>query len=237
MVALLTFFLFFTTVFSQARGFGAEKGGQSARDTVKILLRLDFQDGFPDDLKNDLSFRDALLSGFKQLGKRQDKVFRLINEDDHPVLPDFILSFSIFNFAVGNEKSDKSMRFAEVKNIRTVFDRDAGEHKRDDIDYAADVTHVKNSVDCSISVLMMIRRFTDSSRLFNKVFNERFFWENEYVTYKGDKQALSEKEVQLSKNRQKNTPGQKILFGELMKIANNDISAELGVFFHGEKGF
>jgi hypothetical protein len=215
----------------------ADPASNYSGDSLTLLVRLEYPGAFPDDLRKSSFFMEQLASDFKQRGKKEHKYFQLLREADSSVHYDLVLRFSFYAFTVGDEKSDQSMRLATMKKMETVFDRDAEQHKRQDVDYTADVTHIKRSVDCSISVIMTISRPGDDPAIFDKVFNEKYTWENEYLTFKGDQEALSKDELQLSRNRRQDTPSQKNLYKELLRICYKDVAAEFDSFFKEKKGF
>ncbi|MFI5133609.1 MAG: hypothetical protein ACHQEB_04695 [Chitinophagales bacterium] len=180
---------------------------------------------------------EQLASDFKQRSKKERKYFRLLGEEDSAAHYDLIFNFLFYRFFVSDEKSDQSVRLATMKKIETVFDRESMEHKRQDVDYNADVTRTKKSVDCSTSLAMKISRFSDDTTIFNKSFDEKYIWENEYLTYKGDKEALTREELELSKSRPQDTPSQKNLYKELLKACFKDIAGELDSFLKEKKAF
>lgn len=217
--------------------FPASPAENYSGDSLTLLIRLEYPDDFSGDLRKNSFFMEQLVADLKQRGKKEHKYFQLFTEEDSSVHYDLVFHFSFYAFTIGDEKNDQSMRLATMKRIETVFDRDDMQHKRQDVDYSADVTHVKRSVDCSISVVMTISRPVDNAALSNKTFNEKYTWENEYLTYKGDKEALTKDELQLSKNRPQDTPSQKNLYKELLRICYKDVAAEFDSFFKEKKGF
>jgi hypothetical protein len=84
---------------------------------------------------------------------------------------------------------------------------------------------------------MTISRSGNDSILVNKTSHANFNWLNEYVEYKGDKEALSQEELQLSKKKSQETPAQMNLYKELLNIVLKDISTAMDVFFKDKKGF
>jgi hypothetical protein len=205
-------------------------------DSVPVLINVNYTADFPTDLKKNTFFLQQITADFKQREKKQSKNFILYYKQDSAVHCDIILNFTFYNFRLGEEKTDQSMRLATMKKIQTVFDKEAEQHKRQDVDYSADVTHVKKSIDCSATIILTINS-GNGQKLFNKIFNGKYNWENEYVTYTGDKEALTEHELQLSRNRNQATPSTSLLYREVLKITFTEITSTLDEFFGNKMGF
>jgi hypothetical protein len=210
---------------------------RNSKDSIIILVNIDYAENFPGELKNEIFISDLLKPDFKQWGKKQGKKFAIFLAKDSSSRYDYSLDFFLYNFHFGTEKNDQTMRLATMKRIETVYDVEAGQHKRADADYSADVTHVKNSVDCDGSIAVSVKGWGNDSLLFKKSFDGKYSWQNEYVTFKGDKEALTTDELQLSRNRPQESPVQKYLYRELANAIYKDISKSLNSFFKDKKGF
>ncbi|HYM93722.1 MAG TPA: hypothetical protein VET23_06260 [Chitinophagaceae bacterium] len=210
---------------------------KNSLDSLHILVTIKYPDDFPDNLKKNSFLWEQVIADFKQREKKRQQKFRLIGDQDSTIHYDYALNFFLVDSHFGEEKTDQSMRMATMKKIVTVYDVEAGQHKRADLDYSADVTRTKNSVNCTGSIVLTINESGDDSLLLKKLFYGKYTWQNEYVTFQGDKEALSNEELQLSRNRAQEPPTRKDLFQALLEIIYRDISAALDSFFKVKKGF
>ena len=88
-----------------------------------------------------------------------------------------------------------------------------------------------------MTINFSITNDADGPTLYKKNFNGRCNWENEYVTYTGDKEALTDKELLLSKNRNQPTPSASVLYRELLKNLYKEMDISFDEFFQFNKGF
>ena len=206
-------------------------------DSSILLIKIQYPENFHEEFKNNSFFMEQLAADFRQKSKKQNMQYQLVNSENYSGKYDLLLNFTFYNVQFGEERSEQSMRMATMKNMQTVFDREAEQHKRQDVDYTADVSHFKKSIESNASIIMTISRPGSDSVLFSKSSDAKYNWVNEYVTYKGDKEALTTDELQLSKNKSLDAPLPKTLFKELIKIMFRDITAALDSFLKEKKGF
>lgn len=200
-------------------------------DSFYILMRIDYPDKFPEELKKNSVFTQQLLADFKQRDKKQNKKFAIFLKRDSTVQYDLVMNFSFTDFEIGELKEEQSIRLSTMKKMQTVFDMDAQQHKRQDIDYSADVTKTKRNIECKTNLTLVITNNVDGPVLYKKSVTASYNWKNEYVTYTGDKEALNEQELQLSRNRNQPTPSDVNLGRELLKNSYSQIMSSLDEFF------
>jgi len=228
---------FLPAVFHSTFDLSIPSTSKNLTDSFYILVRIDYPENFSSDLQKNPFFIQQLITDFKQREKKQNKIFALSTKRDSATAYDLVLNFTFYDLKISEEKNDQSMRLATMKKIQTVFDKEAEQHKRQDVDYSADVNHVKRSIECSVTVAMNITNNVDGPILSSKIVNGKYRWENEYVTYSGDKEALTDQELQLSKSRNQNTPSGSGLYRELLKNVFKELNPALDDFFQFKKGF
>lgn len=141
--------------------------------------------------------------------------------------PDFIVQMEFYDFSVGNlvrnEKEEELTNRVKVETKDTTR-----------VTYKTYKAKLKTFSDKVISGGRLNYRIVDFGT--NKLLREKlipgsFTWENQYAIYVGDKEALSDKQFALTKNKAMPLPPQQDLFIEFTRPIYDRLSNELDQFF------
>src|SRR5258705_8989980 len=130
---------FLPAVFHSTFYLSVPSTSKNLTDSFYILVRVDYLENFSPDLQKNPFFIQELITDFKQREKKQNKIFSLFTKRDSASTYDLVLNFTFYDLKIGEEKNDQSLRLATMKKMQTVFDKQKEQHKRQDIDYSADV--------------------------------------------------------------------------------------------------
>ncbi|HSO85970.1 MAG TPA: hypothetical protein VLQ91_05420 [Draconibacterium sp.] len=141
--------------------------------------------------------------------------------------PDFIVDMEFFDFSVGNlthtEKEEKLERKVKIETRDTTK-----------IEYKNYVAKLKTFSDQVLSGGSLRVRIIDPSN--DKIMSDElvpgsFTWINEYAMFVGDKEALDNKQLELTKRKALPLPPEQDLFIEFTKPIYNQVTQNLNRFF------
>ena len=141
--------------------------------------------------------------------------------------PDFIVQMEFYDFSVGNlvrnEKEEELNKRVKVETEDTTR-----------VTYKTYKAKLKTYSDKVISGGRLNYRIVDfntNSLLRDKLIPGSFTWENRYAIYIGDKQALTEEQFALTKNKAMPLPRQQDLFVDFTRPICEKLTDELNQFF------
>ncbi|WP_167618508.1 hypothetical protein [Maribellus sediminis] len=141
--------------------------------------------------------------------------------------PDFIVQMEFYDFSVGNlvrnEKEEELNKRVKVETADTTR-----------VTYKTYKAKLKTFSDKVISGGRLNYRIVDfntNGLLREKLIPGSFTWENRYAIYIGDKQALTEEQFALTKNKALPLPPQQDLFVEFTRPIYEKLTDDLNQFF------
>ena len=141
--------------------------------------------------------------------------------------PDFIVDMEFFDFSVGNlVRSEKEENVEKQVKIET-RDTTRVEYKK----YVAKLKIYTDQVISSGSLRVRIIDTSNNKLMADEIVPGSFTWVNEYAIYAGDREALDNKQFELTKRKAMPLPPEQDLFIELTKPIYSQVTQNLNRFF------
>ncbi|WP_167611634.1 hypothetical protein [Maribellus sediminis] len=141
--------------------------------------------------------------------------------------PDFIVQMEFYDFSIGNlVRNEKEEELNKRVKIETA-DTTRATYKT----YKAKLKTFSDKVISGGRLNYRIVDFNTNGLLREKLIPGSFTWENRYAIYIGDKQALTEEQFALTKNKALPLPPQQDLFVEFTRPIYEKLTDDLNQFF------
>jgi len=141
--------------------------------------------------------------------------------------PDFIVDMEFFDFSVGNiVRAEKEENVEKQIKIET-RDTTRVEYKK----YAAKLKTYIDQVISAGSLRVRIIDFANDKLMTDEIVPGSFTWINEYAIYVGDKEALDNRQLELTRRKAMPLPPEQDLFIELTKPIYSQVTQNLNRFF------
>ena len=141
--------------------------------------------------------------------------------------PDFVVDMEFFDFSVGNlvrnEKEENVEKQVKIESRDTT----RIEYKK----YTAKLKTYTDQVISAGSLRVRIYNASTDKLMTDEIVPGSFTWINEYAIFAGDKEALDNRQLELTKRKTLPLPPEQDLFIELTKPIYNQVTQNLNRFF------
>jgi hypothetical protein len=141
--------------------------------------------------------------------------------------PDFIVDMEFFDFSVGNLKQTEKEEKVERKVKIETRDTTKVEYKN----YVAKIKTFSDQVLSGGSLRVRIIDPVNDKIMSDEIVPGSFIWVNEYAMFVGDKEALDNKQLELTKRKAVPLPPEQDLFIEFTKPIYSQVTQNLNRFF------
>ncbi len=145
--------------------------------------------------------------------------------------PDMLLHLEFFDFMVGNQQHSES----EKEVAKTVKINPKDTVKNETVTYKAKIKMIEDKVISGGIVELRITDFPSGRLLVNDRIPGEFVWINKYAIYVGDKEALTDEQMKLTKNKVSLPPPAQTLFVEFTKPIYQQLTGKIDFFFKDYK--
>jgi hypothetical protein len=141
--------------------------------------------------------------------------------------PDFIVDMEFFDFSVGNlVRTEKEEKVEKQVKIET-RDTTRVEYKK----YVAKLKTYSDQVISAGRLRVQIIDLANDKLMTDEIVPGSFTWINEYAIYVGDREALDNRQFELTKRKAMPLPPEQDLFIELTKPIYSQVTQNLNRFF------
>jgi hypothetical protein len=145
--------------------------------------------------------------------------------------PDMLFHLEFFDFMVGNQQHSES----EKEVAKTVKINPKDTVKNETVTYKAKIKMIEDKVISGGIVELRITDFSSGRLLMNDRIPGEFVWINKYAIYVGDKEALTDEQLKLTKNKVSLPPPAQTLFVEFTKPIYQQLTGKIDFFFKDYK--